>query len=113
MTVKVNISEVLAMGRRADRELGDVDAIMEDTVEAAAAELRATDPYQNRTGDLRASTQGEAISFGDEVEATLAMGMPYASFVIGRGFSNYEDVVEDTERELDDELDAIADRITG
>lgn len=108
----VDISDVRALTKRADKNLGDVDADMRDVVEGAAAELRANDPYTNRTGFLRTSTQGEMQRFdGNEIEATMAMGMPYASFVINLGYSDWEDQVEDAEREMGNALSAIANRI--
>jgi len=110
--LKVDLSEVRQLTRRARRELGNVDDRMQGVVEASAERLRAKDTYQDRTGDLRGSTQGEAIKLGDNAaEATLTMAMPYASFVIGRGFSNWEDEVDRATREMGLEMSAIATRI--
>lgn len=111
--LKVDLSDVRKLTKRADKFLGDVDADMRDVVEDAAADLRANDPYTNRTGFLRTSTQGEMQRFdGNEIEATMAMGMPYASFVIAKGWSDWQDEVEDAERRMDNVLSAIANKIT-
>lgn len=109
--VKVQ-SDVSALTRRAIKELSNVDAVMDRVAQDAADYLVATDPYQNRTGDLRASTVSESIDLGDAIEVTIVMGMPYASFVIARGFSNWEEAVADAESNMDRALSAIATRIS-
>ena len=112
-SVKIDLSEVRDITRRAGNEIDDLEGVMGDVVRGSAEQLQATDTYQDRTGDLRASTQGEALQVSDNrVEATMAMAMPYASYVIGRGFSSWEDEIEDAEREMDRALSAIATRIT-
>jgi hypothetical protein len=106
------VSTVPALTRRAVKELSGVESVMSGVAQDAADHLVATDPYQNRTGDLRASTVSESIDLGDAVEVTIAMGMPYASHVIRRGFSGWEEAVADAERDMDRAISAIATRIS-
>lgn len=91
--MNVDASDVHTFTRKSlrafDRMPGDVFGF----VEAGAKILVQTDPYQNRTGDLRASTL--AINYSDDVDAwefSLNMETEYASYVRDRGFSRIDEV---------------------
>jgi hypothetical protein len=56
---------------------------------AAGAEL-ATKRYRNRTGDLAESTAAElVVNTSELVVVSVSMGEHYASYVVGRGFSDF------------------------
>lgn len=64
-------------------------------VEAAADALQQTDPYQDRTGDLRSGTR--AVNVSDDPDAwefELEMDTKYASYVQDLGFSRFDEVGE-------------------
>lgn len=89
VTMSGDVQEMAATRIAAIRRYpSDVLAICE----AAAAELRATDSYQDRTGDLRESTQAIAAIGGSVNAVTLQMGEAYASFVKRLGFSRWDEV---------------------
>lgn len=85
---------------------------MEDVANEGAQELVATDPYTDRTGDLRGSTAAVVMSAGSEIVVSLEMGMHYASYVNARGFSNFDAVSNDTVRAMRNAIDALGRRIT-
>jgi len=75
---------------------------MQRTVARAAADERRTHAYQNRTGDLEASTQAsEVISAGDVDAVTLSADMPYASYVNDRGLMRIDERAEEAGEELE------------
>ena len=56
----------------------------------AAGDELATKRYKNRTGDLATSTAAElVVNTSELVVVTVSMGEEYASYVIGRGFSDF------------------------
>ena len=65
MIVSVDISEVEEITERANSVFDNMPDAVFGIVEAGAAVLVASDPYQDRTGDLRAST--EAVVIEDNV----------------------------------------------
>jgi len=75
-----------------------VESKMLGIAERAADEERRSHAYQNRTGNLEASTVGiEAGESGDLYAVELRMGdadAPYASFVVNRGFSRFHDIAK-------------------
>lgn len=89
-------------------------AQMKATLDAAAAEERASHAYQNRTGDAEASTQaGPLQSTGDVVFCILEMGVDYAVFLDVRGLTGIRDAAEGAAEELgyyfEGERDRLAD----
>ena len=76
------------------------DERMAEIAEDAAEELRNTDPYTDRTGDLRASTQAIPAIGGSESGVTLEMGEHYASYVNRRGFSRWDEVSKAAREEI-------------
>lgn len=101
-----------AVARRAEREFRDLDRVMDRVVRDAAQELRRTDPYQDRTTNLRNSTVGETMDLGGRVEAVLVMGMFYASFVNRLGYSNFDEVSQKARRRMREAFTRMARRIT-
>lgn len=95
-TVKVDISEVEALTKRAHSAFDAMPMAVFGFVEAGADVLVSTDPYQDRTGDLRDSTK--AVNVNDDPDAwefLLEMGEGYAVFVNALGFSRIDEVGED------------------
>ena len=57
---------------------------LDEAARITAAAARARHPYQNRTGDLEASTQAveaEGDVWSDHAQSAVAATMPYAGFV--------------------------------
>ncbi len=113
MSVTVNISEVRATVARAERELGRVDAILLGWAIVGAEQLRATDHYQDRTTDLRTGTQGKSVTDGDPAEAVMIMDTEYASYVVARGFSNFDEVGQQIEERISQSFDDLERSIAG
>lgn len=89
----LDVSDVHAFTRRVEAEFDAMPMAVFGFVEAGADILVNTDPYQNRTGDLRTSTQ--AVNVDDELNGwhfDLEMGMKYASYVRDLGFSEIDDI---------------------
>lgn len=88
--VSVDISAITKHARAFANLPRDVEAVMTEAVDTAAAKEVIGHRYQNRTGRLERSTHGTGVySDGpDQRRVILLMGMPYASFVQKRGFTN-------------------------
>jgi hypothetical protein len=87
------VDDVHAFTERARDALDRAPREVFGFVEAGADILRATDPYQDRTGNLRAST--EAVNVLDDPgqwHFQLTMGESYASYVNDLGFSRIDEV---------------------
>lgn len=62
-------------------------------------------PYQNRTGNLEASTQYVVYSNNENLlHVNLEMNMFYASFVLDKGFSLIDQAAEDMYQKIEDLL---------
>lgn len=89
----LDVSDVHDFTARAVAEFDDMPKNVFGFVEAGADILRARDPYENRTGQLRANTQ--AVNVNDDLDQwhfQLQMATPYASYVRDLGFSDIDDV---------------------
>lgn len=88
--VSVDISAITKDARAFANLPRDVEAVMADAADEAAAREVIGHRYQNRTGRLERSTQSSGIFYDgpDQRRIILLMGMPYASFVQKRGFTN-------------------------
>ncbi len=106
-------STIPAWVRRAERELDDVATNMFDVAEQAAAHLRATDPYTDRTGDLRDSTVADVNEAGDSIEVVLEMGMHYGKYLAASGWSDFEAVAERADDLMRKGVDRLARKIAG
>jgi hypothetical protein len=74
---------------------------MKALLDAKAAQERETHGYQNRTGDLEASTYASDVvstANGDAIE--FGARMPYASYVAQRGLTRVEELAAEAEVEL-------------
>lgn len=86
--LKVDLSDVRRMHRRAERQLGRTATAMLTIAERGAQQIRDGDTYQDRTGDLRAATKAFILRDDSALRAVvLGMFQSYASFVERRGFS--------------------------
>ncbi len=79
---------------KAEAEFSALGDRMLAVAETAAAGAKAGDPYQDRTTNLRKSTQALRTSVGDPIVIELEMDMPYASYVVGLGYSFFPDHAE-------------------
>ncbi len=87
--VSVDITAITKQAKAFANLPRDVEAVMVEAAENAAAKEVAGHRYQNRTGRLERSTQASGIFYDgpDQRRIILLMGMPYASFVRERGFT--------------------------
>ena len=85
--------------------------------ERAAEQERQTHAYQNRTGNLEASTVGQwAGESGDLYAVELRMGdydAPYASFVVDRGYSNFHRIAERAGKAIASAVDRVSRKVGG
>jgi hypothetical protein len=105
-------SDAASKARLARRELSRLWRTMEDVAEGGAEELRATDPYTDRTGDLRKNTAAIVAQAGAEIVVSLEMGMHYASYVNALGYSNFDQVTDQTKMAMRHAIAALKRRIT-
>jgi hypothetical protein len=96
LTFDLDTSDFDAAIERVVREIDAAPDRILDIAGEAAAHLRETDWYQDRTGDLRESTKAEKTDDG----VVLTMGMPYASHVERAGFSDFEDLAEQSKEHV-------------
>lgn len=111
--LKVDISEVVALTREGISTLGSSPARMLELLREKAAEERATHLYQNRTGNLEASTFGAWVEQGpNEYSVEFGARTFYASYVDNRGLTRVHELAGEAEIELDFMLDADAERLS-
>lgn len=106
MFVSVDISEVIALEKRADRELDRVLPIMRGAVAVRVAQEKSTHVYNNITGNLEKSTISyDAADPRDRViEVHAEMGMHYASNVDERGRTNFRALMKGADRNITQRL---------
>lgn len=92
MFVSVDISEVLALEKSADRELDRVLPIMRGEVAMKVELERTTHPYNNYTGNLQKSTisYDAADPRDPTIEVHAEMGMHYATHVRDRDRTHFD-----------------------
>lgn len=93
MPLDVDVSDVNDFTDRAVAVFEEMPKNVFGFVEAGADILQNTDPYTDRSGDLRSNTQ--AVNVNDDVDLwhfQLQMATPYASYVRDLGFSQIDDV---------------------
>lgn len=66
-----------------------------------ATQLQQTDPYTNRTGNLRGSTQAVLVVSGATIIVDLEMAEEYASYVERLGWSNFGEVSTQIAKQMD------------
>lgn len=118
MRVKIRLDDLKATAERARAEFAKTAEEMNRLVGLGAELERAEHRYQNRTGNLERSTMAHVISSSMRMSRVdLEMGFdpdaPYASYVVGRGFSAIGDVAERVESWLDDFFVDQAVRVAG
>lgn len=89
---EMDISEVIALEKAADRELDTVLPIMRGEVAMKVALERSTHPYNNITGNLQKSTiaYDAADPRDPTIEVHAEMGMHYASNVRDRDRTHFD-----------------------
>lgn len=112
MKVSVDISEVVALTRAAERTLGRVGEDMKEILDAAAREERRTHIYNNITHRLENSTFALGpFGDGDEVSVEYGARMEYASFVDNRGRTRVRELGDRAATELEYRYDGDADAL--
>jgi len=104
-------SEAAEALARATRELKKLPRNMLNLASQGATHLQRTDPYQNRTGNLRAGTQALLTYAGDAVVVDLEMDEYYASFVNRLGFSSFDSVADTVKDEITKGISAMGEKI--
>lgn len=99
MRIRFDMStdEAERASRVAAEALGRVEPRMLEIAERAAQHERQTHAYQNRTGELQASTVANEIDVDDRFIVELRMGNAeafYAPFVVARGYSAFPEIAE-------------------
>ena len=117
--VEVDVSSIGRATKRATDTFRRMPRRLLGIASKAADKLTSGDSYQNRTGSLRnggvngpgtqAMLDQASGMAGAEARVTLEMDTEYASYVIARGFSNWDTVMPATEKQLNAECEAIAD----
>ena len=107
---KVDISEVIALEKKADRELDRVLPIMRGAVAIRTAQERSTHIYNNITGNLEKSTisYDAADPRDTTIEVHAEMGMEYASHVRDRGRTNFDALMKGAERNITERLNRLS-----
>jgi hypothetical protein len=112
VSITVDISEVIALTRAAERTLGDVGDDMKKILDAAAREERRTHQYRNRTRNLEESTFAtEVRGDGDEVSVEIGARTHYASYVDNRGLMRIRELTERAATEIDYRFEGDADAL--
>ena len=85
---------------------------IEEILQRAASEERNTHAYRNQTGHLQQSTAMHIVSESDDgFKATLEMGGEYASHVVKRGYSRFDEIAAKAKRETDRHVASTAARV--
>jgi hypothetical protein len=72
-----------------------------EILQRAASEERNTHTYQNQTGHAEQGTAAHVVSEStDEFKATLEMGEEYSSYLVKRGYSNFDKIAKKATREV-------------
>lgn len=103
--IKVDARDVHRGKSEAEKVLGssgEMAKAIERRLQEAAIEERFTHAYQNQTGHLQQSTGAVVVSESDnEVEIHLEMGEEYASYVVDRGYSKFEEIAAEAFADID------------
>ncbi|MGK3981308.1 hypothetical protein WMF38_57455 [Sorangium sp. So ce118] len=112
MKVSVDISDVPAVTRAAERTLGNVGDDMKKILDAAAREERRTHIYNNITHRLENSTFALGpFGSGDDVSVEYGARMEYASFVDDRGRTRVRELGDQAATEIEYRLESEADAL--
>jgi hypothetical protein len=111
--VRIDISDVLAHEREADRALDMTLPIMRGEVALNLAIEKQGHPYRNRTTSLERSTlcYDSADPRRQPIEVFAEMGMYYASYVNDRGYSLIDDVMRNAADAIQRRLEEMAESI--
>jgi hypothetical protein len=106
MFVSIDISEVVALEKKADRELDRILPIMRGAVAVRVAQERSTHVYNNITGNLEKSTisYDSADPHDDPIEVHAEMGMHYATHVDERGRTNFRSLMKAADKNITQRL---------
>jgi hypothetical protein len=106
MFVSVDISEVTALEKKADRELDRILPIMRGAVAVRVEQERQTHAYNNYTGNLEKSTisYDAADPHDDPIEVHAEMGMHYATHVDERGRTNFPSLMKGAAKNIETRL---------
>ena len=87
--------EIAAEAQERAERFEDVSHIMREETDNGAEWERSTHAYENRTGNLEASTIAKVELSGPNVcVALMEMGMHYAEYIVKRRFSAFPGIVD-------------------
>lgn len=114
MRVFVDFTEVSKMTVRAETEFEAMPRQMLDILTEAADNELAGHGYQNRTGNLEASTYAAPL-FTSTSEATVEFGAreDYASYLEAKGLSQIDELAAEADQEIQFRLENAAKDIAG
>jgi hypothetical protein len=111
----VDASDVTREETEAEKVLrpgGELVRAIEHRLKEAAMTERFTHEYKNQTGHLQQSTEAAVVSETDnEIEIHLEMGEEYASYVVDRGYSEFEEIAAEAFRDIDGIIFDMSDRL--
>jgi hypothetical protein len=107
----VDLSQVYALTRAAEKSLDATGAGMKKILDKAAQEERRTHEYTNRTFRLQGSTFALGPFSGADVDIEFGARMPYASFVENRGLSRVTEIALRSAIDIDYYLDGEAEKL--
>lgn len=111
---KVDVSQVVAHAKRAAALHREFPKILVTALRRARDDERRSHRYVNRTGNLQRHTQViPAGGVGPDRRYWLVMGEEYASYVEGRGFSDFKQIVRDAADDIDEAQLKIAGSVSG
>lgn len=105
------------LAKRADLVFAPHDGALvhgiEEILQRAASEERNTHEYRNQTGHLQQSTRAQVVDEDDSgFLVRLEMGEEYASYVVGRGYSDFPNIAEKATSEIAAHVAGIGKRLT-
>jgi hypothetical protein len=101
LEIDVDLSDFIAFLAAGEKAMEEVDNNILKIATFGAKRLQQTDPYANRTGELRANTR----AVGKTGLTILEMGMFYASYVNNLGYSNFDEVANFVDDQVDRGID--------
>lgn len=112
--VTVDLSEVERLTFEGEDTLHRSAFTMWEVCDAAAKKERESHRYQNRTSNTEQGTLAlpPLIVGTDAVEVELAMRTEYSSFLVGRDFSDFPDIVAECETNVTAAFEADAAKLS-
>lgn len=108
-------SSAAGLAKQAELWLGEGRGLnngITEILQRAASEERNTHAYRNQTGHAEQGTAAHVVSeSADGFIATLEMGEEYSSYLVKRGYSNFDKIAKKAKREVDGLIDKTSRRL--